>query len=94
MGHHFHRHTEVLAKKTFPRCNLGNRRRDLFCHQVSYTKEAWARLMENPQNRLEVVRASIEKLGGKLHASMRLKTKAVNSRCTEHMHWPSDFYYT
>jgi uncharacterized protein with GYD domain len=40
-----------------------------FCHQVSYTKEAWARLMQNPQDRLEAVRAPIEKLGGKVHAS-------------------------
>jgi|SRR6202022_135546 uncharacterized protein with GYD domain len=40
-----------------------------FCHQVSYTKEAWARLMENPQDRLEAVRAPIEKLGGKMHTS-------------------------
>jgi uncharacterized protein with GYD domain len=40
-----------------------------FCHQVSYTKEAWARLMENPQDRLEAVRVPIEKLGGKLHTS-------------------------
>jgi uncharacterized protein with GYD domain len=40
-----------------------------FCHQVSYTKEAWARLMENPQDRLDAVRAPIEKLGGKLHTS-------------------------
>jgi uncharacterized protein with GYD domain len=40
-----------------------------FCHQVSYTKEAWARLMENPQDRLEAVRAPIERLGGKLHTS-------------------------
>ena len=40
-----------------------------FCHQVSYTKEAWARLIENPQDRLEAVRAPIEKLGGKLHTS-------------------------
>jgi uncharacterized protein with GYD domain len=40
-----------------------------FCHQVCYTKEAWARLMENPQDRLEAVRAPIEKLGGKLHTS-------------------------
>jgi uncharacterized protein with GYD domain len=39
------------------------------CHQVSYTKEAWARLMQNPQDRLEAVRAPIEKLGGKVHAS-------------------------
>jgi len=28
-----------------------------YCHQVSYTKEAWARLMENPQDRLEAVRS-------------------------------------
>jgi uncharacterized protein with GYD domain len=40
-----------------------------FCHQVSYTKEAWARLMENPQDRLEAVRAPIEKLGGQLQTS-------------------------
>ncbi|MGB8494508.1 MAG: GYD domain-containing protein [Candidatus Acidiferrum sp.] len=40
-----------------------------FCHQVCYTKEAWARLMQNPQDRLEAVRAPIEKLGGKVHAS-------------------------
>jgi len=38
----------------------------LYCHQVSYTKEAWARLIQNPQDRLEAVRAPIEKLGGKL----------------------------
>jgi uncharacterized protein with GYD domain len=40
-----------------------------FCHQVSYTKEAWAKLMENPQDRLEVVRKPIEKLGGQLQTS-------------------------
>jgi uncharacterized protein with GYD domain len=40
-----------------------------FAHHVSYTKEAWAKLMENPQDRLEAVRAPIEKLGGKLHTS-------------------------
>jgi uncharacterized protein with GYD domain len=38
-----------------------------YCHQVSYTKEAWARLVNNPHDRLEAVRAPIEKLGGKLH---------------------------
>jgi len=37
-----------------------------YCHQVTYTKEAWARLMENPQDRLDAVRAPIEKLGGSL----------------------------
>lgn len=40
-----------------------------FCHQVKYTKEAWARLMQNPQDRLEAVRGPIEKLGGKMHTS-------------------------
>lgn len=40
-----------------------------FLHQVSYTKEAWAKLMENPQDRLEAVRAPIEKLGGKIQSS-------------------------
>lgn len=40
-----------------------------FCHQVSYTKEAWARLVANPQDRLEIVRAPIEKLGGKLQTA-------------------------
>ena len=40
-----------------------------FCHQVSYTKEAWARLMANPQDRLEAVKAPIEKLGGKMQQS-------------------------
>jgi len=40
-----------------------------FCHQVSYTKEAWKRLMADPQDRLEIVRAPIEKLGGKLHTA-------------------------
>ena len=40
-----------------------------FCHQVSYTKEAWKRLMADPQDRLDVVRTPIEKLGGKLHTA-------------------------
>ena len=40
-----------------------------YCHQVSYTKEAWARLMADPQDRLDIVRVPIEKLGGKLHTS-------------------------
>jgi uncharacterized protein with GYD domain len=37
-----------------------------FLHQVSYTSEAMARLISNPQDRFEVVRAPIEKLGGKI----------------------------
>ena len=35
-----------------------------FMHQVSYTPEALARLIANPQDRGEAVRGSIEKLGG------------------------------
>jgi len=40
-----------------------------YCHQVSYTKEAWASLMADPQDRLDIVRIPIEKLGGKLHSA-------------------------
>jgi uncharacterized protein with GYD domain len=35
-----------------------------FLHQVSYTPEALARLIANPQDRTEAVRGPIEKLGG------------------------------
>ncbi len=34
--------------------------------QAAYTSEAMASLLKNPQNRMEVVRKSVEKLGGKL----------------------------
>jgi uncharacterized protein with GYD domain len=37
-----------------------------FLHQVSYTTEAMARLIANPQDRTEAVRGPIEKLGGKI----------------------------
>ncbi len=40
-----------------------------FLHQVSYTPEALARLIANPQDRFEAVRAPIEKLGGNVKAS-------------------------
>jgi uncharacterized protein with GYD domain len=40
-----------------------------FLHQVSYTPEAIARLIANPQDRFEAVRAPIEKLGGKIKDS-------------------------
>lgn len=35
--------------------------------QASYTPEAWARLVANPQDRIEAVRAPIEKLGGRIN---------------------------
>ena len=34
--------------------------------QASYTPEAWARLVANPQDRTEALRAPIEKLGGRI----------------------------
>jgi uncharacterized protein with GYD domain len=37
--------------------------------QVSYTSEAIAALVKNPQNRTDVVRKSVKKLGGKLIGS-------------------------
>jgi uncharacterized protein with GYD domain len=40
-----------------------------FCHQVSYTKEILAHLINDPQDRTEVVRTAVEKLGGKVHSN-------------------------
>ena len=34
--------------------------------QLSYSPEAWAAMIKHPQNRLEAVRGSVEKLGGKV----------------------------
>ncbi len=38
-----------------------------FCHQVSYTTEAWSRLMSNPQDRIEAIQAPVNRLGGRIH---------------------------
>lgn len=38
-----------------------------YIERFSYTPEAWARLIKRPEDRREVARAVIEKLGGKLH---------------------------
>ena len=35
--------------------------------RFSYTPEAWARLIKNPEDRRAVARPIVEKLGGKLH---------------------------
>ena len=35
--------------------------------RFSYTPEAWARLIKKPEDRREVARAIVEKIGGKLH---------------------------
>ena len=40
-----------------------------FCHQVSFTTEAWRRLMQNPNDHLADVRGPIEKLGGHIQNS-------------------------
>jgi len=38
----------------------------LFMTQVAYNPEAWQALIHNPQNRMDVLRPVIEKLGGKV----------------------------
>lgn len=40
-----------------------------FLEQVAYTSEGWGALVKNPQNRIEVVRPAIEKLGGKIESA-------------------------
>jgi uncharacterized protein with GYD domain len=40
-----------------------------YLHQVSYTPEAWARLIANPHDRIEAVRAPIERLGGRINTA-------------------------
>ena len=37
-----------------------------YLHQVTYSREGWQTLIAHPQNRIEVVRQAIEKLGGKI----------------------------
>jgi len=52
-----------------PRCQYFPARRKImssYLVQVSYSTEALAALIKNPQNRTEAVRKSVEKLGGKL----------------------------
>jgi uncharacterized protein with GYD domain len=34
--------------------------------ELSYTPEAWAKLIRNPQNRIEAVRPAVEKMGGSI----------------------------
>jgi uncharacterized protein with GYD domain len=40
-----------------------------YLFQASYTNEAWASLVNNPQNRVEVIRPVIERLGGRLESA-------------------------
>jgi uncharacterized protein with GYD domain len=39
----------------------------LYLTRFSYTPEAWARLVQNPEDRREAARSYIESVGGKLH---------------------------
>jgi uncharacterized protein with GYD domain len=38
----------------------------LFLSQVAYNEEGWKALVSNPQNRSDVIRTVVEKLGGRL----------------------------
>jgi uncharacterized protein with GYD domain len=40
-----------------------------YLFQASYTSEAWAAQVQNPQNRLDVVRPVIERLGGRIECA-------------------------
>ena len=40
-----------------------------FCHEVSFTSDAWFRISQSPEDRFEAIRAPIEKLGGSIRAS-------------------------
>lgn len=40
-----------------------------YCHQVSYTTDARKRLLSDPNDRYQAIRAPIEHLGGKLQSS-------------------------
>jgi hypothetical protein len=35
-----------------------------YLFQASYTSEAWAAQLQNPQNRVEILRPIVERLGG------------------------------
>jgi len=40
-----------------------------YLFQASYTSEAWAVQVSNPQNRVEAIRSVIERLGGRLESA-------------------------
>jgi uncharacterized protein with GYD domain len=37
--------------------------------QAAYTPEAWGAMVKNPQNRMEAIRPTVEKLGGKIEGA-------------------------
>ncbi len=40
-----------------------------YLFEAAYTSEAWAILVKNPQDRIQVVQATIEQLGGRIERS-------------------------
>jgi uncharacterized protein with GYD domain len=40
-----------------------------YLHQVAYAREGWQALIAQPQDRVEAVKQSIEKLGGRIKAA-------------------------
>jgi uncharacterized protein with GYD domain len=40
-----------------------------YLFQAAYTSEAWAAQVKNPQNRIEVIRLVIERLGGRIECA-------------------------
>ncbi len=40
-----------------------------YLHQIAYASDAWGSLIAQPQDRIETVRAAIEKLGGKIESA-------------------------
>ena len=40
-----------------------------YLHQVAYSREGWQALLAQPQDRVEAIRPSIEKLGGKVKSA-------------------------
>jgi uncharacterized protein with GYD domain len=40
-----------------------------YLHQVSYSPEGWEALLAHPQDRVEAIRPSIEKLGGRIKSA-------------------------
>jgi uncharacterized protein with GYD domain len=40
-----------------------------YLFQASYTSEAWAAQLQNPQNRVEILRPIVERLGGRIECA-------------------------
>src|SRR6266581_5351361 len=56
-------HSSAIPRISFPARRPAM---PFFLHQVSYTPEALARLIANPQDRFDAVRGPIDKLGGRV----------------------------